>query len=355
LNEDTTLYNALNLDEIFFDFDGDKLEYTYGELEHINLILHENGSVDISGRQDWFGEELIKITATDPFGLFFSFVIEVIILSVNDPPVLNHIEDIVINENDTIVLNPVIKDVDSNYIETRSSWPNFTGTWQTDFFSAGNYQMNISVTDGEAEDWQWFNITVINVNRLPIKKFLSLLVGPITIGDRIDLRAEFLDPDDDHNGNGFIDNNETSNLTYTWIMGDGTYLTDDEISYIYEKPGDYKIVLIVTDGDNESVEFSIGFSVEDKSNIGILKMILITISAVSVITFCSIVFIIISKKKRAYGKNNVEPEDNHENIAPDRSESAENKSVKRIKKTVRKVKVENIKQNSPKECTDNKR
>jgi hypothetical protein len=184
---------------------------------------------------------------------------------------------------------------------------------------------------------------------------LSLLVGPITIGDRIDLRAEFLDPDDDHNGNGFIDNNETSNLTYTWIMGDGTYLTDDEISYIYEKPGDYKIVLIVTDGDNESVEFSIGFSVEDKSNMGILKMILITISAVSVITFCSIVFIIISKKKRAYGKNNVEPEDNHENIAPDRSESAENKSVKRIKKTVRKVKVENIKQNSPKECTDNKR
>jgi hypothetical protein len=336
LDEDTTLFNALNLNDIFYDFDGDILEYKVVAPENINLTLHENGSVDISGRPNWFGNEFIKFTATDPFGLFFSIIIEVMILSVNDPPILLHIDDIIIFENDTIVLDPAIKDVDSTHIEKRSSWSNFTGTWYADFFSAGNYEMNLSVTDGEAEDWQWFNITVINVNRLPIKKFLSLLVGPITVGDKINLRADFIDPDDDINGNGFIDINESNNLTYTWNLGDGSYQTGDEIRHSYKKSGNYRIVLTVTDGDNDTVEFSIEFGVEEKSSTSKLTMILLSLIAVGLIIFSSILFYSRLKRRKAHEIEVKEIEDTPSNLSSKNTKrSVKKTTVKRVKKTVR--------------------
>jgi hypothetical protein len=116
--EDQPLLNAFNLDHYFLDVDGDILYYTTGN-EHINITINVDHSIDFSAPKDWFGAELVYFRATDPTGALQQDLIWVIVLPVNDPPIINEIPPQAGNESERwmLELEPYLFDVDNNLSE----------------------------------------------------------------------------------------------------------------------------------------------------------------------------------------------------------------------------------------------
>jgi hypothetical protein len=92
LFEDTSFMNAYDLDEHFFDVDGDTIFYTTGN-RSIRVVIHGNNSVDFTPDPDWFGSELILIRGTDDNGAYLEDLILVTVVPRNDPPVIAGLPD----------------------------------------------------------------------------------------------------------------------------------------------------------------------------------------------------------------------------------------------------------------------
>jgi parallel beta-helix repeat protein len=90
--EDEYIFDEFDLNDYFTDRDGDALFFTYGH-EHINVVINQNGSVDFSAEENWFGTENITIRATDSSGALVEDIITVSVLPVNDPPKIEQIPD----------------------------------------------------------------------------------------------------------------------------------------------------------------------------------------------------------------------------------------------------------------------
>ncbi len=86
-DEDTTLEDAFNINDHFFDRDKDTLFYTSGN-KHITVDIGTDGSVDFSAPKDWFGYEMITFRGQDPAGALVEDLIMVTVLPVNDAPFL---------------------------------------------------------------------------------------------------------------------------------------------------------------------------------------------------------------------------------------------------------------------------
>ena len=81
IDEDET--TSVSLFDYFSDIDSD-IQYSVFPLQNINSTI-QNGSLTLSPDEDWFGEKIISITATDgEYTLTDS--IHLIVNAVNDPP-----------------------------------------------------------------------------------------------------------------------------------------------------------------------------------------------------------------------------------------------------------------------------
>lgn len=87
----------------------------------------------------------------------------------NPPPILDNINDIVVNETSLIHLTPSASNPESDPLTFTFSPPlNSSGMWQTPYEDAGEYTARVTVSDGFSNVSQDVKITVLNVNRPPI-------------------------------------------------------------------------------------------------------------------------------------------------------------------------------------------
>lgn len=121
---DVTLYegeikhNVFNLDDYFYDPDGDSVYFSYG-YSKINIIINENHSVDFFAEGDWNGGEIVTFRARDPSSAIVEDTILVRVIPVNDPPSISGVPDLVVHYDSeySFDLSPYIFDADNSTTE----------------------------------------------------------------------------------------------------------------------------------------------------------------------------------------------------------------------------------------------
>ncbi|MCD4828270.1 MAG: hypothetical protein K8R90_02415 [Candidatus Cloacimonetes bacterium] len=151
-----TLDTSINLNDVFYDDDGDDLYFTASGDDHINVVINE-GFVTLQPEPDWNGSETLTFTAEDPFGEEVSDQVVVTVTYVNDPPVVfNPILTYSLAYNSSssgLDLMQVFSDVDIDYGDALA------------FNYSGNNHIAVSIAAGIVTltpdvDWSGFeNIT----------------------------------------------------------------------------------------------------------------------------------------------------------------------------------------------------
>jgi hypothetical protein len=193
-------------------------------------------------------------------------------------------------------ITPEALDVENDTLQFNFSRLDFQGSWKTDYFDAGVYLLNITVSDGKKSDWQTIKITVNNRNRLPVSQTPLTETRHVKIQERLTFTAEFLDPDDDFNSNGLLDGSETDNLTYKWDFGDGTVLEGDLVEHRYQNSGKFAIHLTVVDPDNGSFNFVVNITVEDQDYILNQGQLLIISGLIVTVVLIIIILLFLLKR-----------------------------------------------------------
>jgi hypothetical protein len=114
LEENTTLYNVFDLDDYFSDRDSDSLFFSSG-YNNIEIIIHEDNTVDITALGEWTGTEYVTFRAQDPMGAISEDTITVTVTQVNDPPTISGVPDLVVHFDYSygFDLSPYILDPDN--------------------------------------------------------------------------------------------------------------------------------------------------------------------------------------------------------------------------------------------------
>ncbi len=129
-------FKSVNLDDFVSDPDHKKNEirWSVSGAKNIDVRINANHVAEIKPRRDnWFGEETIVFTATDPAGASDKSVVKFVVKHVNAPPVMRDIPDFTIRENQnegviaTIKLDQYARDKDHNFDDLK--WK-FTGQKQ---------------------------------------------------------------------------------------------------------------------------------------------------------------------------------------------------------------------------------
>ena len=218
------------------------------------LVIHENGTVDLTALANWFGEANITVTASDGHNATAECSFFLSVLPVNDPPVLEHIKKVVINEGKTLVLRPNASDVDSSFLKFTYSGDMTDDTWITGYSDAGIYTVNVSVSDGEISVSQEISIVINNINRAPVA--LGGRDRTVRAGETLYFDASrSYDPDIDNDTNG-------GDLTYRWEFGDDEAGEGKAVSHRYKKPGKHVVMLRVTDDNNATDTYNLTITVE---------------------------------------------------------------------------------------------
>ncbi|MCX5715320.1 MAG: hypothetical protein NTV07_00290, partial [Candidatus Omnitrophica bacterium] len=149
----------------------------------IDPITHQ---VSFSQPQAWNGTETVRFTAADTENNSTqSNPVSLQVQGVENPPVLDFVPDITVNENDLVKITPNATDLDADPITYSFIAPlNANGQWQTDYISAGTYTTTVTASDPTGlKDTQDVKIVVRNVNRLPV---ISAINGiPVTAGQPV--------------------------------------------------------------------------------------------------------------------------------------------------------------------------
>ena len=117
------------------------------------------------------GTHTVKVDVSDSLSSA-SKIWSVDVKNVNRKPVLEKIDDITVKETDKLTIVASAADDDKDTITYSISDKRFTQdgnvfTWQTDYNSAGTYEVTITASDGQDTTEQQVAISVENVNRPP--------------------------------------------------------------------------------------------------------------------------------------------------------------------------------------------
>jgi hypothetical protein len=101
---DVTLYESevspafFDLDDFFTDYEEDRITYSVSQSQ-VMIIINENGTVDFSAPGEWNGIEQVTFRAVDIIGGIVEQTIDVRVIPVNDPPVIDTIDEVKIHYN----------------------------------------------------------------------------------------------------------------------------------------------------------------------------------------------------------------------------------------------------------------
>ncbi len=140
------------------DPDGDKVTYSFSQ------PLNDNGKWQTE--EGDAGEYLVTVTASDG-KTQTSKTLKIEVLSRNNPPKMDPIEDIRVKEGETISLSPNVVDPDGDEVTVEYSGWMTSATKKTGYDDAGEHTVTVTASDGETQVQQKVNIEVTDVNRAP--------------------------------------------------------------------------------------------------------------------------------------------------------------------------------------------
>jgi hypothetical protein len=186
--EDTVLNSVFDLDNFFYDLDGDALFYSYG---HSKLIveIHNENTVTFSVAENWYGTEMVTFRAEDPIGALVEDTIQVNVIPINDAPELKPIPEQKGNIDEIWVLDlsQYISDVDNDITQLEISVDQefvVVSGLKLIFYSQIplNQEVKIDVNDGDKNVSTSFTVTfekgesVVTVSELIFWSILILIL-----------------------------------------------------------------------------------------------------------------------------------------------------------------------------------
>ena len=130
------------------------------------------------------GKYTIVISATDG-ELTTKKEVKVTVNKKNVPPEIEFIDNIEINEGETVIIEPVVTDMNEDDLIIKISDPvGNNGTWETDYTDRGVYNITVSAFDGTTTTEINFAITVNAVNKAP--EIIDIVQQGSTAGEETD-------------------------------------------------------------------------------------------------------------------------------------------------------------------------
>lgn len=234
--EEDGLDNSIDLNDIFYDIDGDILSYSTPGASHIAVDITD-GLVTLTPEADWFGNANIIFTADDEQGgAIANTLVDITVNSVNDKPFsIGTIGPLVISVNgtlDTPALDAIFADIDSPLTyEIQNSVdisyvinPNKTVTLipQPDWYGVENLVF-VAIDDYDEEVFEVVQVTVADFKLIEDFNYSGSLADDWTIqhaGNTSTPWNPVLDSSDD----------------YSMSVTNGIFQTSDEklISPVYD-------------------------------------------------------------------------------------------------------------------------
>ncbi len=141
------------------------------------------------------GEYIITLNATDG-KLTTQKQLKIVVNRVNVPPMVSGIVDLHVKEGEVVNFKPVFSDLNGDKVTLTVSAPLQDKSWATDHTSAGEYEVNVVVSDGELKTEKTFNLLVDDVNEPPVLANLQDLV--VKEGEVVTIQPKVSDLDGDN-------------------------------------------------------------------------------------------------------------------------------------------------------------
>lgn len=221
----------------------DELSFKEGELVKLGCNIYDiegsemeiiysgwmNSSEYLSGYDD-AGEHSVTVVASDGERVN-SKKIKIMIENTNRPPIVTMLEDIVVEETETITLEVDAYDPDEDELEyTYSENFNDEGVWETELGDSGTFDAYVEVSDGTDTVKKEFKVVVKLKNTVPTLEPISDI--EVEEGETIELSINTYDREGD-------------NLTIT-ISG---WMESETYTTTFEDAGTYTVVVMVSDGE----------------------------------------------------------------------------------------------------------
>ena len=248
VNEDESV--TIDFSPVFWDPDGDPITLTASQNLNIDVRTQAGDlNVTFSPKPDLSGFfENVRLGARDDSGLGDNYVVvKVTVVPVNDPPRITAFSPpgtVTLTEGDTLDFSVAATDPESlsavNYLwyldDQKVLVSATTYVFKTNYTSAGDHVVKVSVDDGELASTMSWNVTVKNLNREPAK---VSIVTPrpgelLKEGAPIKFEGTATDPDGDE-------------LVYRWMEGLVEIGTGRSM-YAVLGIGIHKVTLEVSDG-----------------------------------------------------------------------------------------------------------
>jgi len=227
--------DAFDLDDYFISPDGLVLFYNAikaaGSSNNINVSIDPaTNKVSFSQPAAWSGTETAVFTATDSEGNSTqSNPVSLQVEGVNNPPVLDFIPDITVDEGALVKITPHATDLDNESITYSFTAPlDANGEWQTNYTSAGAYTVTVTAKDPvNLADTQDVKITVRNVNRAPAIVTINgidvtagqpVILPNINEGETLQITPVATDPDDETVSFGYSSQTAGIDTAGKWLI-----------------------------------------------------------------------------------------------------------------------------------------
>ncbi|MCF7912788.1 MAG: tandem-95 repeat protein, partial [Candidatus Cloacimonetes bacterium] len=285
INEDETGF--LDLAEYLININNNEVEIELTELDHI--IAEVNGlQIELTGMPDWNGSEQLGVSISNiTTGEIASGYVQINVIAVNDSPVLNLPDEIILGEDSTIFYNfyPYCSDIDDYqlFFSLAESIPELN--IQLQGFNAliagtanyfGTEAVSFCLSDGEITTCDTVLITVTPVNDPPVinlpNRFYLYEDGFLTV----DMSNYILEFDDDELELSVTGNNEImTDITGLEItFSAGADWSGTEVLYISVDDGvtrsiasDNVQVVVLAVNDAPRVELPEGLSFAEDSEL----------------------------------------------------------------------------------------
>ena len=169
------------------------------------------------------------------------------------PPTLDPIPDIIVYAGETVTIEPFAHDPDGNAtIVSYSGWMN-SNTYTTIPNDRGEHTVTVTANDGILDGS--VDVNIIVMNNPPV----ITIVDFTPVQAEVELLTQLTGSYEDYEGDS---------LSITWTLltpsNSSTPLFDDDTDYPYFTPdleGEYRVTLIVTDGIDNSIPYSVVINV----------------------------------------------------------------------------------------------
>jgi len=205
---------------------------------HGGVVVFDNGSVEYTPDDDFFGFDWFKYTILDDDGAVSNVaMVNVTVVSVNDAPVAGFVfEPVSPVTGEIVYFNSTSVDVDGSIVNW--TWDFGDGsvgfgeqvTYQ--YGSEGDYSVELMVVDDEGGVGSVVQVVSVG-NQLPVAGFVFEPVDPVS-GELVFFNSTSYDPD------GSI-------VNWSWSFGDGSVGFGEQVTHVYQDSGAYDVTLVVTD------------------------------------------------------------------------------------------------------------